>query len=395
MLLLTAVGCTSGPSPEEVAASESAAAALAALTDVADLGILADEVAARDAGASEFVPAQDGTSLDVGDAVQTDDAGRAQLTYGDGSLTRIDKDSVFEVVALTLEPLKAQLKLDAGRVWNRVQDLTETQGSFEVETPVATAAVRGTAFTVACVRDDDACTFSVAEGLVEVTTISDIQVDVAAGESVTVLADGSIEGVVALTDDDDWTAENLDADGDEGFDDVTLPQEPEEGGTLAAASIGGRWNVTHTVTRAKPNVDGVLNGFNYKLIWQIEQPCDAPCNATSPRTGPRGGKLAKNPQSKLTNRGGIYAYNTTFSMSCVEQGTNKVLVPLSYEGPLDGRFWVSEATVNADGEVQATRLEGARSGFMDMTPEAKSHPTCGDKPKHTDVEWTSVFTRAG
>ena len=395
VMTLAAVGCTAGKSEEEIAASEAASETAAARRDVADLGILADQVAARDEGASEFLPAEDGTSLDVGDAIQTDTAGRAQLTYADGSLTRIDKDSTFEIVELALEPLKAQLKLDAGRVWNRVQDLTETQGSFEVETPVATAAVRGTAFTVECVRDDDACTFSVAEGLVEVTTITDIQVLLAAGESVTVLADGSIEGVVAL-EEDDWIADNLEADDDDGFAAVALPEEPDEGGALAAANISGTWNVTHTVTNVKPKIRGFGAGVKAERAWEIKQSCDAPCPATSPRVAQsHGGKMQKNSEPALQSAGGIYTYDSNYGLLCEDTETHEVLVDLSFEGPVKGEFWVAAATVDGDGELSATTLVGRRTGELKLTPKAKAHPTCSENPNSAVVEWKSIYKRTG
>lgn len=383
VVTLIASGCTSGASPEEIAALERAAAlrdmeiaaseAAAALRDVADVGILADAVSVRASEASAFVPVDDGTSLDVGDAVQTDEDGRAQLTYGDGSLTRIDADSTFEIVSLAPQPLKAQLKLDAGRVWNRVQDLTETQGSFEIETPVATAAVRGTAFTVECVRDDGACTFSVAQGVVEVITISDIKVDVGAGESVTVLADGAVEALVALDDD-----------------------EPTAGGGLAAADISGIWKGKFTVTSARPEAVSSLKGAAFVRRWQMKQACAAPCDATVTRIGNRKQELVKNrhPNPKVTMRGGTYSYVETELKRCVDRHTGEVLVPL-YDATYDHKFHVTAATVDKDGKVRATAIAGSVSGILKLTADARAHPTCGGYPRRQHIKFTFLFRRAG
>jgi hypothetical protein len=113
--------------------------------------------------------ASSGQGLAVGDTVATDGSGFAEVGFFDGSLTRVDHGASFTVVDLS-DAEGAQVvhtDLGAGRSWNRIDALSESQ-SWETETPVASATVRGTAFSVDCAIDVvDACRFAVVEGTVE------------------------------------------------------------------------------------------------------------------------------------------------------------------------------------------------------------------------------------
>jgi hypothetical protein len=86
----------------------------------------------------------------VGDGVRTDSTGYAEISYFDGSRTRLDIDTEFEVVELVDEAGVASTRtsMGIGRTWNRVESLGE--GEFTVETSQATATVRGTAFVPDC-----------------------------------------------------------------------------------------------------------------------------------------------------------------------------------------------------------------------------------------------------
>ena len=70
----------------------------------------------------------------------------------DGSRTRFDVNTEFEVVSLTDDAGNAvtRTQMGLGRTWNRVESLGSTGGGFVVETSQATATVRGTAFLVSC-----------------------------------------------------------------------------------------------------------------------------------------------------------------------------------------------------------------------------------------------------
>lgn len=83
----------------------------------------------------------------AGDTVRTDRRGRGEIDYGDGSLTRLDSNTTFEVQELTKGARRVMdAKLTKGRVWNNVRKLASVDDRFQVNTPNAVATVRGTIF---------------------------------------------------------------------------------------------------------------------------------------------------------------------------------------------------------------------------------------------------------
>jgi hypothetical protein len=157
----------------------------------------------------------------VGDGVRTDATGFAEVAYADGSLTRLDVETEFEVVALTDEagsPV-TRTALGVGRVWNRVQAVGAASGGFEVVTSQATASVRGTAFLVSCLTVDS-CDFSVMEGVIDVV-LADGSVVTVTGPATLNVTGGVASGPVPLGWDglfgDLWLVANTDLDVEAGY----------------------------------------------------------------------------------------------------------------------------------------------------------------------------------
>ena len=169
----------------------------------------------------------------VGDGVRTDDTGYAEVSYLDGSKTRLDIDTVFEVVELINDAGVASTRtsMGVGRTWNRVESLGE--GEFTVETSQATATVRGTAFVLDC---DTAthCTYLVVEGVVELT-LPDGLVVVVVGPAQVDVVDGVAGPVtpVSLKEilGDPWLADNIVRDVAAGFFDL-------RGAALTTTTVG-------------------------------------------------------------------------------------------------------------------------------------------------------------
>lgn len=184
-----------------------------------------------------FTAASNGDPLGEGDQVRTDDEGLAQLDYADGSLARIGPNTELTIVALagTTEAVDAAVELSTGRVWSKVQSVTESDGRFEIDTPVGTAAVRGTQFDTQC--DEAACTFTVLEGVIEVELLDGTIIRLEAFQRVTVAAEGTAGAVEtfdqAAVDADPWLNDNLARDA----------AQPAAGNSLV-----GAWRVNRTVT---------------------------------------------------------------------------------------------------------------------------------------------------
>jgi hypothetical protein len=162
----------------------------------------------RDDGA--FRAGEEGQTLQAGDTVRTGPDARAEIAYFDGSLTRLDVDTTFtlrELASLPDEPDSKVIEAEQaeGRTFERVTEITDSQSRFDVETPTATASVRGTSYVLTVrpdggtelwvLPDDEPDTSSVVLILEDGTEIV-----VTEGQGVVVNPDGSIDGPLALTD---------------------------------------------------------------------------------------------------------------------------------------------------------------------------------------------------
>ncbi|MBI4505119.1 MAG: hypothetical protein HY691_06255, partial [Chloroflexi bacterium] len=101
----------------------------------ATLAVLAGDVQVS-FGGGPFHPAEDGTTLAVGDRVRTGPASHALLTYFDGSTTQLEPET--EIAIRRVEADAGQqtffvsLGLSAGTLWNRVSQLLGFGAQFEV-----------------------------------------------------------------------------------------------------------------------------------------------------------------------------------------------------------------------------------------------------------------------
>jgi len=128
----------------------------ASSSTLANLKVTADSVQIKSKGAADFTTAKNGQAIKQGDTIKTDAAGRAEIDYTDGSLTRLSGSTVFTISKLTDKRggRQTQGTLSVGETWNRAAKVSET-GSFEVKAGGTTAAVQGTAFVVSCVPKTD------------------------------------------------------------------------------------------------------------------------------------------------------------------------------------------------------------------------------------------------
>ncbi len=197
--VVLASACGSTPAGDEgdpgPAGPTSGAPADEADAPLATLDLVDDDAEFRAVSLEAFEPAADDQPLTEGDAVRTDLTGFAVVDWLDGSQTRLDRATEFEVVALagSAEAPMVRARLDIGRAWNNVSGAA-ADGEFVIETEVATATVRGTIFLVECLLRT-VCSFAVVEGEVEVATTAGRLITLTAGQEVTVTAvdDGGVE----------------------------------------------------------------------------------------------------------------------------------------------------------------------------------------------------------
>ena len=126
----------------------------------ATLAVLNTDITAAK-GSADFVPALDGDLLATGDVVKSSTAGRAVLTFFDGSILTVETGSSVKVTTLNhLDNGGIQVVIEQalGRTWASVSKLKTPDSKFEIHTPTSTAAVRGTAFETLVTQAADGTT---------------------------------------------------------------------------------------------------------------------------------------------------------------------------------------------------------------------------------------------
>jgi len=219
-LTFVAGACSGGDDTNKVAPVASAVPSTVAVGVTATVTPIDAGVSVK-SGAGEFQPITGPTDLQSGDLVRTDDTGFAEVNYPDGSVTRLDVNTEFEVMSITDNAGVATTRanLNGGRVWSRVNDLG-TEGEFSVDTSVGVATVRGTAFMVECNDAGDECDFTVLEGEVGVDPPTLPVVVLDGPHTTTVTPDSATEPRVVPFDEafsDPWVLENANLDAARGF----------------------------------------------------------------------------------------------------------------------------------------------------------------------------------
>ena len=251
------------------AAAPADAAVLGKAAKAGTLTVEAPGVLVLKKGASGFTQAKTNTKVKTGDTVQTDATGLAEIGYPDGSLTRLDHDTVFTLEKLvnTTGTRQVQGTVSAGQTWNRVQKLSESD-TFEQKGNGATAAVLGTSFVTKCtlptgtafkvvktkkalrkLKKASSCDFTLVDGKLKLSAQNKV-LGVTRGQSVNVNGSGDAADAVTVPPDilftNTWILANLAADAKAGKAEATGQPTTED---LKQARIEGSWPVTLTLTQ--------------------------------------------------------------------------------------------------------------------------------------------------
>jgi hypothetical protein len=138
-------------------------------------------------GTAAFAPASDGDLVNIGDSVQTAISSHAMVTFFDGSTLEIEPATtvqIEEASSAASGAISIRIAQTVGRTWASVQKLTRVDSKFEIRTPTAVAAVRGTGF-ITEVLADGTTTFQTTDGNVQVVGQGQ-SVIVGAGQTTTV-----------------------------------------------------------------------------------------------------------------------------------------------------------------------------------------------------------------
>ncbi len=118
--------------------------------------------------------------LKAGDILRTKAAGTLAIVFADGTQVRLGRNSVM-VVRRVSKSGASSLSLQRGRAWGRSP---RNRSNLSIETPSATAAIRGTEWAIDA--DDDSSALQVFSGVVELSNEAG-SLTVQAGQAATVL----------------------------------------------------------------------------------------------------------------------------------------------------------------------------------------------------------------
>ncbi|MFC1991123.1 FecR domain-containing protein [Chloroflexota bacterium] len=141
-----------------------------AVASQATLTILSGSVEIQNPELTASQEGYDGMALSVGAGIKTGPDSHAIITFFEGSTAKLEPNTYLEIRQLEEGNEQSRtiiLKQWLGRTWNRVIKITDPGSRYEIETPSATAIVRGTLFTTD-VKGTGATTVSTKEGLVSV-----------------------------------------------------------------------------------------------------------------------------------------------------------------------------------------------------------------------------------
>ena len=127
-------------------------------------------VMVRPRGQDAFIELGDTQRVFAGDEIRTGADGRLTLSWVDRSRIRVGPDTTLRVLKCQVNKARRSeeylFRLDVGKVWVRVIGALTGTSKFEIATPTATAAVRGTVFSVE-VEPDGLTKVAVLDGEVE------------------------------------------------------------------------------------------------------------------------------------------------------------------------------------------------------------------------------------
>ncbi len=150
--------------------------------------------------ATESIKATNGMELVVGDIITTGTNGSAKLTFFDGSVMEIKANSkivVNELSTASTGSTTVSLKEMVGSTINRIGKLVDSSSKYEVETPAASAVVRGTIFDL-LVQENGDTTVKSEQGSVSFTA-SGVTVTVNQGFQSTAVVGGKPSTPLAIT----------------------------------------------------------------------------------------------------------------------------------------------------------------------------------------------------
>lgn len=382
----------------------------------AQLTVIDAQIGVKRAGDTSFAPGASGDDLDVGDQVRADTTGFGEITYFDGSWMRIEAEATLAIdeLADTEEGQVVETSIDDGRLWARAEELTESGDRFAVGTPVGTASVRGTRFSVDCTvtwaealtattgtppedvtEPDQVCSFTVIEGEVTVEGADGTTHVLGPATRLWVASDdrealGPESVVPDALHRDPWVAKNL---GIDAARPGTRAPDPGTAGKEAAATLARTWEAAVRVTTSTD--PRVREGSEDTARWQVTIRCDGgPCRGerrmvdAAGRPALRDGAGREVVDEVVALGAGRYRITATWTDSCQRDGT--VLADAGTRVTRVGEYEVTDVSF-VGGRWTATELEGTVTTTTELTTAGRQ-ADCTLPGQASSVAFTTEVT---
>ncbi len=127
----------------------------------------AGEVRVQHTAGNEWSPAALQMPVREGDKIQTQTESRCEIKLSDGSLIRIGEKSMFdfETSRAAKDARQFNASVSYGKIWANILSLFGTKEKFEIKSPTAVCAIRGTIYSIAA---DSTTRVAVYDGQVDV-----------------------------------------------------------------------------------------------------------------------------------------------------------------------------------------------------------------------------------
>jgi len=104
-----------------------------------------------------------------GDKIRTEKQARCEIKYNDGSIIRIDQQSIYTIVKVETKGEEKQVEssLTIGSLWANIKKLVHKADNWLLRSPTAVVAVRGTVYRMDA-TDDNSSKVLVYDGSVSV-----------------------------------------------------------------------------------------------------------------------------------------------------------------------------------------------------------------------------------
>ena len=166
-----------------------------------------------------WISADNGMYLYQGDSVKTGDNTSASIILFESNVLRLDTNTevTLKEILQQAEATNVKIQQDGGRIWYRVSKISGID-TYEVQTPVAIASVRGTSFFIQ-VQANGKTIVGVGIGMVNISHINNNQIqnfiNIIMNESVTIDPDTPNQPLkITPFEMDDWIKQNLQKDGE-------------------------------------------------------------------------------------------------------------------------------------------------------------------------------------